>query len=106
MLIRPEEFGTEWRLVICTVLDFLAFKDKMLPKHQHLCTNLSETEKDLLSAKARQKDLAKLLAQHQKTKRDNEVKRVQLDHSIDATQTKQQKYTLVLQDKREKLAIL
>ena len=47
MILRPEDYADEWKLVISQILDYLSFKQILEPKHLALKNLLEESETNL-----------------------------------------------------------
>jgi hypothetical protein len=46
-LIKPENYPEEWKLIISLLLDFLNFKDEMVPLHHKLNDDLESAYSQL-----------------------------------------------------------
>ena len=44
MLIWPQRYEKEWRLIISMMLDFAKFKGEMLEKHTEMITSISTNQ--------------------------------------------------------------
>ena len=53
MLLRPANYSAEWKLLLQQMLDFIAFKELMAPKHYQLIENLAKSDQDNTETKTR-----------------------------------------------------
>ena len=60
MILNPEQFAPEWKQLLHQMLDFLEFKEVMLPKHQNEISKLAQKKRDVIETEKQ------LMLEHQK----------------------------------------
>ena len=44
MILNPEDYPAEWKLVLQQMLDYMAFKQNLVPKHENEATRLADAQ--------------------------------------------------------------